>query len=187
MVPLVAAGIAQGVGGIIKGVSGAIQAGQGRRMLRRIGDSPTEVMPDEIGQNVRDAGIDAAVGLPSAVYNQAMRNISRNQLSAMTSLSGRGRLMALPGLLDATNSATMNLDSADANARTANKQRLYGARSAMAGWKDKLWNVNVKTTWDNKYNYAMGLMGQGNANLVGGLSDIASGAITAATAKKDNK
>lgn len=180
MAPALIAGIAMGVGGIVKGVTGAIQAGKGKKLLKKIGESPQEQMPDEINQNVTDAGIDAATGMPSEQYNIAMRNIQRNQLWAMRNAAGRrGGLMALPTIMAGTNDATGNLDATSAGMRLANRQRLYGARNTAANWKDKLWQTNIKNPWDLKYNYAMGLLGQGNENLTSGISDISAGGLTA--------
>ena len=186
MLPLLAiAGAASLIGGGIKAISGASQKKQGKKLLKQIGDSPQEQMPDEINQNVTDAGIDAATGMPSEQYNIAMRNIQRNQLWAMRNAAGRrGGLMALPTIMAGTNDAIGNLDATSAGMRLANRQRLYGARNTAANWKDKLWKTNVQDPWTMKYNYGMGLLGQGNENFVGGLSDIAAGAGNAATIYK---
>lgn len=182
---LIAAG-AQAVGGLIKGISGARQRRQGKKLLKQIGDSPQQQMPDEINQNVTDAGIDAATGMPSEQYNIAMRNIQRNQLWAMRNAAGRrGGLMALPTIMAGTNDAVGNLDATSAGMRLANRQRLYGARNTAANWKDKLWQTNIKNPWDLKYNYAMGLLGQGNENLTSGISDIAAGGLTALSSKRE--
>lgn len=172
------AGIGQAVGGLVKGISGIGQRKQGKKLLKKIGDSPQQQMPEEIGQNVTDAGIDAATGMPSEQYNIAMRNIQRNQLFAMRNAAGRkGGLMALPTIMAGTNDAVGNLDATSAGMRLGNRRYLYGTRNTSANWKDKIWQTNVKNPWDLQYNYAMGLLGQGNYNLTSGISDFAAGGL----------
>ena len=175
--------IAQTVGGLFKAGVGLSQIKQGKKLVKAAGDQPLQQMPDEVNQNVTDAGIDAATGMPSEQYNRAMQNIQRNQLWAMRNAgSRRGGLMALPQLLAGSNDAMGDVDVASANMRLANRRYLYGAREKVAGWKDKLYTTNQLNPWLNKINYAQGLLGQGNQTLSSAFGDTAAGAIGIASA-----
>lgn len=150
------------LGGVIKGLVGGGQRRKGRKLLDSL-QYPEEKIPTEI----TDA---ANTGLPSEQYNQAMRNIQRQQLTALkSSQDRRGGLSVIPTIQQGTNDATLNLDVANANARQQNQFRL-------AGWKDKVWQNNVKDKYNRDYAYGMGLLGQGNQNLYNGIDQGIAGA-----------
>lgn len=158
---------AQALGGIIKSVVGFGQASKGNRLLKGL-VYPTETIPTEI----TDA---AATGLPSEQYNQAMKNIQRNQLVALRGSQDRRSGVALiSNIQQGTNDATLNLDAKNAEARQSNQFRL-------ASWKDKVWQHNVRDKYNRDYDYAMKLKGMGNQNLYGGVDQIAGGAALGAS------
>ena len=164
---LLAAG-AQCIGAIISGVSGLIQKGKANKMLKNM-QYPIEQMPAEYEQNLRDAEGMAATGMPQEQYNQAMRNIQRQQLTALR----YGNRAYLPQILQGTNDATLSLDSQDAQMRLANQKGLLGIRSQLGGVKRDLYDKNVRGKYNQDYNYAMQLKGVGNQNFVGGLDKLA--------------
>ena len=171
--------IAQGIGGVVSLFTGASQKRKGREMLKQIGDSPTESVPDEIVQNQKLATLRANTGLPSQQYNQAMKNIQRQQMMALNKANDRrGGLLTIAGNQQAANDALGKLDVADAVARINNEKTLMSVNNTLGGWKDKVWKNNVLDKWNRKYQYAQSLVGSGNMNFTGGLDRIAGAGAT---------
>lgn len=169
--------IAGGIGGLISSITGAIQKRKGNKLLRQIGESPLEAIPTEILENQAQARINANQGLPSEQYAQAQKNIQRQQMLQLKGATDRrGGLLTLAANQDAANNALGDLDVANANARLRNQNTLYGINQNVAGWKDKVWQNNVKNVWDRKYNYAQSLLGSGNVNFGQGLDQLGSAA-----------
>lgn len=168
---------ANAAGGLLSGITGLIQKGQGRKLLKGL-QYPTEQLPQEVVANQRLAEQRAAEGLPSEQYNQAMKNIQRQQLMALRGAHDRrGGLGVLSGIQQGTNDATLNLDVANANARLNNQRQLMNVNSQTANWKSQLFNANVRDKYNRDYNYGMGLVGMGNQNLVGGIDRLAAGGV----------
>lgn len=177
IVPGIGTGIGALVGGAIGLVSGISQKSKAKKLLSGL-QYPTEQLPQEVVANQRLAQQRAAEGLPSEQYNQAMRNIQRQQLMALRGAHDRrGGLGILPGIQQGTNDATLNLDVANANARLGNERQLMNVNNQVANWKSQLFNANVRDKYNRDYNYAMGLKGMGNQNIVGGLDSLAAGGI----------
>jgi len=180
--------IAGGVSGLINAVVGAGQKRKGRKMLKQIGDSPNMNIPNEVLQNQKIAQLRANTGLPQEQYNQAMKNLQRNQ---MTALSGardrRGGLSILAATQQNMDDGTLNLDVADAKARIGNENTLYGINNNVANWKQKQWQNNVSDKWNRKYSYAMSLLGAGNQNFSSGLNQLASSGISYLSGVGNNK
>ena len=108
-------GGAQLAGGLISGIIGKGQRNQGRKIVNGL-QYPDESVPGEVIQNQNLAQQQAATGLPSEQYDQAMKNIQSNQLSSLQSAnSRRGGLGVISGLNQNADNATLNLDTADAN------------------------------------------------------------------------
>jgi len=168
---------ANAASGLISGITGLIQKGKANKMLKKL-QYPTESMPNEIIQNQRLAQTRAAEGLPSEQYNQAMKNIQRQQLMALRGAHDRrGGLGSLSAIQQGTNDSTLNLDVANAQQRLANEGQLMNVNNQVAGWKSRLFNSNVRDKYNRDYNYAMGLLGMGNQNLVGGIDKISAGGL----------
>lgn len=144
------AGGANLIGSIFKGGKARRQRKKGEKLLAEAGD-PDYNIPEEITTA-------AAEGLPQQQYDNAMKNIQRQQLMAIkSSQDRRGGLGTVGRIQDNTNNATLNLDSADAQARQQNKRTL-------AQYKDKAWDWNTRQRFERKYNYAQSLIGAGNQN-----------------------
>ena len=164
----------QAASGIISGVTGAIQAHRGKKILKDIGESPTESIPNEVLQNQKMAQLAANTGLPSEQYNNAMKNLQRNQMMALRAgQDRRGGLSLIGGSQQMMDDGTLKLDVADANARMQNQKTLYGINNQVGNWRDKIWQNNVNNPWNRKYQYGMSLKGMGNQNLTTGIDQIA--------------
>ena len=175
-----ASAITQGVSGLISTITGLKQKHQAKKLLKEIGDSPTEQMPSEVLQNQEQARINANTGLPSEQYNQAMKNLQRQQMMALRGAQDRrGGLLTLAGNEQGYNDALLNLDSKNAQARLQNQSTLYGVNNNVAGWKHRLFQNNVADKWNRKYQYAMSLLGAGNQNASTGVDQFAAGGMRA--------
>jgi hypothetical protein len=146
---------AEALGGLIKIGVGIGQRAKGNKLLK---EANTEDLA-----NQAEFKKNASIGLPSEQYNQAMKNIQRQQLFAMRSAGDRrSGLALLPTIQDATNTAIGNLDVTNAQARMANQNKLLS------------YNVN-KFLRDREY--ALGVKGMGNQNLFGGVDQFAAGGL----------
>lgn len=169
--------IAQGVSGLIGGVTGLIQKGQGKKMLKGL-QYPTESLPQEYAQNQQLATQQAAQGMPSEQYVKAMKNIQQQQLMAIRGAQDRRAGVGLiPYIQQQTNDANLNLDSQNAQMRLANQRNLMNVNSQVAGVKRDLFDLNTRQKYNRDYDYAMSIIGAGNQNLTGGLDKIASGGL----------
>lgn len=159
----------QGLGALIRLIGGGGQRREARKLLRD-NPYPDETVPDEIYKNQNIAENNAAVGMPSEQYNQAMRNIQRQQVAALRAAQDRrGGLIALPSILQGTNDATLDLDAKDAEMRREAQKELMSANNNVAEWKDKVWDWNTRQKYLQNYQYAMSLLGAGNQNFTAGL------------------
>lgn len=169
-------GGAQVLSGLIGGLVGGGQRRKGNNLLNSL-SYPTESIPQAVLENQESARERANKGLPSAQYNQAMQNIQRQQMTAITGAqSRRSALDALPSIQQQSNDATLNLDSADAKQRVANQNNLQEVNNQVGQWQDKVWDNNVKQKYIQNYNYAMGLIGSGNNNIQSGVDRGIAGA-----------
>lgn len=169
---------AQAAGGLLSAGIGAIQRGQANRWLKR-NPEPVENMPSEIKRNQQLAEIRANTGMPQEQYNNAMKNIQRQQLMTLRRASdfGGGKALAiLGGVNQQGNDAVGNLDATDAGMRIDNEGRLMTANNNVANWKSQLFDRNVRQKWLRQWQQKMGELGSGNQNLTGGIDKlIASG------------
>lgn len=147
-----ASAASQSIGGLFNMGIGLAQRAEGKKMLKRLGEAPTEYIPNEVLQNQNMAQLRANTGLPSEQYNQAMKNLQRNQLIALRGGQDRKAGLSLVGsgqqMMD---DATLRLDTANANARMQNEKTLYGINNQVGGWKDKVWQNNVNNPYMRKY------------------------------------
>lgn len=161
--------IVGGAGALVKGLVGGKQKREGKNILNGL-EYPTEEIPKEQIENTNLLKQQAATGLPSEQYQNAMKNIQRQQLLAIRSAHDRrGGLGVIPTIQQTTNDATLNLDTADAKQKIANTNSLIQGNNRLSSWKDKVWQNNVMGKYNQKYNYGMSLLGQGNQNVSNGL------------------
>lgn len=168
-------GITQGISGLVSGITGLIQKHKANQLLART-QRPTYAIPDEVLQNQKMAQLNAATGLPSEQYNQAMQNIQRQQNSAIQRASDRrGGLLAVAGAQQTGTDANLKLDVSNAQARLNNQKTLYGVNNNVAAYRDKAFQINQMQPYQQQYNYGMQLLGQGNQNLFSGIDKLAAG------------
>jgi hypothetical protein len=173
-------GSAQLLSGVVSGLVGSGQKRKGQNLLNSL-QYPTESIPAAVFENQDRARELANKGLPSEQYNQAMQNIQRQQMAALNRTQDlRGGLSTIAGVQQNTNDATLNLDAKDAAARMKNIMNLQGVNNQVGGWQDKIWDNNVKQKYIQNYNYAMGLIGAGNQNQIGGIDRGLAGITTGA-------
>lgn len=169
-------GIANAAGGLIGLGTGLFQKSKAKKLLKAAGDQPLYNIPQEVLRNQKQAELNAAEGMPSQQYNNAMKNIQTAQTNALSSsLDRRSALMALPRIQRAANNAYGNLDAQDAQMRRQNQQTLYNVGNTTAQYRDKQWNYNQLQPWQRKYNYGMQLLGAGNQNFMSGLDKFIGG------------
>lgn len=167
---------ASAASGIIGSITGLIQQGKANKILKRL-QYPTQSIPNEVLRNQKIAENVANTGLPSEQYNNAMKNIQRQQMMAYRAAADRrGLLGSLSGIVRSGADATANLDAADAQARQRNQQVLMSQNANVGNWKNRIWENNVRDKYNRDYNYAMSLRGAGNQNFTGGLDKIAGSA-----------
>ena len=173
--------IAEAASGLIKGGIGLIQRGSANRWLKN-NQEPMEMMPSEVKRNQQLATIRANTGLPSEQYNNAMKNIQRQQLLTLRKAQDMGSgkaLSILGGLNQQGNDAVGDLDARDAQARVVNEGQLMNVNNNVAGWKSKLFDSNIRQRWIRQYQQRMSELGAGNQNLTAGIDGIAAAGIGA--------
>lgn len=171
--------IAPVVGGLISAFTGHNQKKEAKDELSRL-SYPEEDVPQEFVQGQSIAEELAATGMPSEQYNQAMRNIQRQQLTALRYANDRrGGFAVLPQILQGTNDATLSLDAKDAEQRLAAKRNLISYKTMIGGQKRDLFDKNIRDKYNRDYNYSMGKLGVGNTNFVSGLDKILAGGLAA--------
>lgn len=163
------------IGGTLGAVTGLFQKASAKKWLKN-NPYPVEQLPSEVTENQNLARQEAATGLPSEQYADAMKNIQRQQLTALRGAQDRrGGLGILPSLQQGTNDATLNLDAKDASMKLANERNLMNVNNQVANWKSQLFKSNVRDKYNRDYDYRMGEQGAGNQNLTGGLDKIFAG------------
>lgn len=166
MVPLMALGL---------GLNFANSLFGGFQLLRGLSQAksnqrPNYDIPKEIGQNLNQAQLYAQQGLPMDVYNRATANIDRNAAFGLRSLGDRrSGIAGISALNQSTNDAYSNLAMQDAQARMNNLAQLYNARSTMAGYRDKAFELNKMQPYMQRAQEAQALQGAGLQNIMRGL------------------
>lgn len=165
---------AQAASGILSAGIGLIQRAQANRWLKK-NQQPLESMPSEIKRNQALAEIRANTGMPSEQYNNAMKNIQRQQLLTLRRAQdfGGGKALAiLGGVNQQGNDAVGSLDARDAVMRVDNEGKLIAANNNVANWKSQLFDRNVRQKWLRQFDNMMNQQAAGNMNTVGGIDKI---------------
>lgn len=154
-------------------VSGYFQRKAAKKLLAQ-NPYPTEGMPAEELANQQIAEGAATQGMPSEQYQQAQRNIQRNQAAqiAATAMAPGGAARNIGAIQQGSNDANANLIAQSAEMRRQNISQLLGVNSQVASWKDKLFDWNQRQKYIQNYNYGMSLLGQGNQNLMKGADKL---------------
>ena len=168
-------GVPNMASGLVSGIAGYLQRRKAKKLLKGL-HQPQYTMPNEVLKNQKMAELAANEGMPSQQYNNAMKNFQRNQAGVLAgSMDRRSALMALPQIQRQTNDAMGNLDAQDATMRQQNQRTLYGINSEVGKYRDKEFDINRMQPYQRDYSYAMGLLGAGNQNLIGGIDKLLSG------------
>lgn len=139
-------------------------------------ERPMEQTPQAVLNNQALAQQNANTGLPSAQYTAAMQNIKNQQMQALSSSADRRGGLALVGNIQAQgNNANLQLDSANSAQRLKNDSTLMDVNDTVGQYQDKSWQNNYNDKYKNDYNYAMGLLGSGNANITTGVDQAGAG------------
>jgi hypothetical protein len=177
-----AGNIGSGLSGLLSGITGFSQRSQGKKLLAQ-NPYPTEQMPTEVLQNQQMAQQMAQQGMPSAQYQQAQKDIQRQQVQALNAATDRrGGLDAIGAIQEGSNQAAGQLNAQDAAMRTQNRLNLQNVNNQVAGWKDKLFDWNQRNKYLQNYRYGMSLIGAGNANIMGGADKLIGGLVGAGAA-----
>jgi len=165
----VAVGVASAGYGIYSGIR---QKNKAKKELERLNrEKPIETVPQDVLDNQQMAKIRAQTGLPSEQYNQAMKDINRQQSRSLKRATDRGMGLGLVAALDDNaNRAIERLGVENAKARTQNERVLMDVNSQIANWKKGIYDRNVRQVWDRNYDYNMGLQGQGNQNIANAIN-----------------
>lgn len=162
-------------GGLLSGITGYFQRRSAKKMLKNL-QRPEYTIPSEILKSQKLAEEAASEGLPSEEYNKAQQDIQRQQNRAISAAtSRRGGLMALPTVQQQANDELLNLNVKNAQAKMANRQKLYGIYGQTAGYRDKVFEINQMQPYQQKFDYANQLLGAGNQNLLSGADRLLGG------------
>lgn len=165
-------GAAIGIGSSLLGsILGGGQKRKGKKMLAGLKD-PGYQIPDEFKKNVGEAENMARVGLPSEQYNLATTNIQRGTQAGLRQLGRMSNPFAgIASLQRGQNDALAQLDASNAAARRQNMLGAMGARREMAGQK-LAQQQYAQQDYMNKVNQANAMIGAGQQNMFGGLSNL---------------
>jgi hypothetical protein len=179
---LAGSSIAPGWGTLVGGLAGAgwglysglHQENQAKK-LQNQNPYPTQTVPQGIQQNAQQANRMSLLGLPSAQYQEAMKNIQRQQETAIIAAQDRKAGMdAIAGTNQQANDALQQLSAADVGARRQNIQTAYGQNQVLGQYQQSAFDWNSKQKYLQNYQYAMSLLGAGNQNITRGIDTGAS-------------
>ncbi len=183
MSAIAAAGLVSAGLGAYKAISGANQVADSKRLAKRNIFTPEE-MPYEVGLATDLAARNYTNGMPGE--SNALNNINRNASSAFY----RGQQGATSGgdILDlatrigmGTNTATNQLAAQGAQYKASALGEYQNALDNQAQYRDKLYNNNVLQPYLRTANLASSMYGAGKQNEYGGLDDIGSSIVGAAS------
>lgn len=127
---------------------------------------PTYEIPSEIQQNLTEAQQLALQGLPEEQKQEYISNLQRSQAYSLSELGTRkAGIAGLAALNQNTNDSYAKLLSMDSQARAQNQQRVFGARSDLANYKDQAFQLNKENPYYENRAKAQGLMGSGMQNI----------------------
>jgi hypothetical protein len=149
-----------GLGGLqaLRGIKGA-----------KVNKSPIYSMPKEYEQNLSDAQMRAAGGLPSASKQLATEQMARGTAAGLTKLNDRNMVAAgVAGLAQGEADQANKLAVMDAQARMSGQRDVAAARLAIAGAKDKDFAIKQQD-YLRKAQANANLIDSGVKNVIGGL------------------
>lgn len=173
-IPLLAAAGIAAAPAIIQGIQGFSQKKKGKDILKNL-QRPTYEIPDEISANLSDAQRQVAEGLPEEQKRQFIQNIERASTGALSGMSSRkAGLAGLGNIVQGQNDSFYDLMVADVQAKKEAQSKLEQARREMAGYKDKSFELNQLTPFEDKRAEGQALYGAGLQNISSGLDTVSS-------------
>ena len=167
------------IGGGISLVSGLFQKKKGNDILKQ-NPYPNESVPNEVLANQQIAQNMANEGTPSAQYQQAQKNIQRQQSAAIAQAQDRrSGVGSIGAIQQGTNDAEGGLDAQSAAARRQNQLGLINVNNQVGAYRDKAFDWNQKQKYLQNYQYGMSLIGSGNQNVMSGVDKLGGGLISA--------
>lgn len=172
--------------GGIQSATGIAQYISGQKMAKG-NKRPQYEIPSDIKDNLSQAQLQSLEGLPEEQKKQYIENTQRVQNSGLNALGDRqAGIAGLASLTQQGNDANRQLLSMDAQARQQNQSALMNARTQMAGYKDKDFELNKLLPFQQTAQAAQGLQGSGLQNIMGGLSSVQNTFENASLAKNAN-
>lgn len=165
----------------VKMYQGIRQQSKGRKLEESL-ERPTYQIPGYIQQNLDEAEKMANVGIPEAQRNAYLDQLSRQGTSSLQNFRGRkAGLMGAEIVGQQSLDAQRELRIADIQKRLENQRLAMAARSIMANYQDKAFQLNELNPYQNDMNYARSLQGAGMQNQMTALSDLTGAASTFAS------
>jgi len=163
------------IGGALQTGYGLYQTIKGSRLAKKAAAmDATYQIPQEIKDKLSASQLMALEGLPADQKKQYIDNLQRNAMFGLNAMGDRkAGLTGLSTLVQNQNDAARNLLSMDAQARQQNQIRLGQTQSEMAGYRDKVFDINKYRPKVDATNQANAMLGAGERNLYGGLSTMA--------------
>ena len=131
---------------------------------------PTEAPPQAIQDNAQMAKQAANEGLPSQIYANSLKEIQRNQATAIRTAQSKRAGQGLIGpIVQGTDDAVDRLTARNQQAQVNNQRSLYGVNNTLGKYQQDAFNWNSKNRYNQQYNYGQSLLGAGNANIIHGI------------------
>lgn len=164
-IPLIASGLQAGIGAV-QGISGARKR---RKTIR-----PEYAMPEEIRKNVMEAETAATYGLEGESKRLATEGMDRATASALYGAGTRkSGLAGMGAIVQSQSDAAKNLAEIDQIERARKKAIASQARSEMAAYKDKEFELNKMQPYQMAMDESQALIGAGLQNVMGGINTAA--------------
>jgi len=163
MDPVTLSLIGQGILGLGQGVAGLVGSAKNK--------APEYKMPTEYNQNLAEAQMRAAGGLPAASKALAQDQMARGTAAGLAKLQSRNSLgTGVAGIAQAQADQANKLAAMDAEARLRGEAQVAGARAAIANAKDKAFMIKQQD-YLRRAQANASLLSGGIQNIVGGLQN----------------
>lgn len=172
MDPLTITAAAQAAGGIVQGITGALQKGKAKRMARA-NKRPTYEIQDAVLDNQDLIESRAGQGISDATRRELTQGAERGLTSSIDAiLSGGGSVNNIADLYSNYAGSLSKMALIDEEMRTKNVQNLIDQNSKLAAEQDKAWQVNVYAPYTDKAQAAAALSKQGTDNIWKGVNSV---------------
>ena len=154
---------------------------EGKERLENL-DDPFFEIPDEVQENVDLNQQLANEGIQKQEKNFYRDSLKEDEANTISSFQTRKGGMDGAEIVGRNNRlAAKDLLIADANKRLENTRSLIKSKEKMADYKTMQFDINEMQPFERGYNYANALIGSGEQNMYGALSDLTKSTTTLAT------